>query len=204
MDSNLWIFRSSIKEILRRYSETKSKHPWLRPSEEKTLKSVVLEEEKCLKSLQLISDLSIDTTSFNIHQLRDWVERACNVERKLKIEIISFGYKNGLPDNLNLLFDVRFLDNPYYNPLLRELSGLDDAVFKEVTSTEEAKQFLGKALDLLDYLIPLYHNENRIFLHIGIGCTGGQHRSVSISRFLADYLREKSQAFVSLTHRDAN
>ena len=203
INSMLWFLEASEEKLINRYEETKSGHPWSGGGESKnTLLESIRAEYSAINEFKSQSDLILDTSDFNVHQLRDFVERSCNIERQLKIDLISFGFKFGLPKNINLLFDVRFLDNPYYDPKLRSLSGLDEAVYKSVVNSDSAKNFLNKLCEMLDYLIPLYHNEGRIFLNIGIGCTGGQHRSVSITRYLHRYLSEK-KLDVSIQHRDS-
>ncbi len=119
----------------------------------------------------------------------------------MQIKTVSFGYKYGIPNDADLVFDLRYLPNPYYVPELREKTGLQDEVFHYVMQTEQAESLFLKLIDLIEYLIPLYTEEGKSQLVIAYGCTGGKHRSVSFARRTAEYLKEK--AFPAVTqHRD--
>jgi UPF0042 nucleotide-binding protein len=123
-------------------------------------------------------------------------------DNTLRIEIQSFGFKHGVPRVLDLLFDVRFLPNPHWDDDLRPLTGLDEPVVRHVLDTPDAADFLGRVEDLLSFLLPRYENEGKAYLTIGLGCTGGRHRSVALAEALADWLKERDEVTVTVTHRD--
>jgi len=151
------------------------------------------------------SDLIADTSELNVHQLGDRLRNAFArglPERTMHIDVTSFGFKRGVPRVVDLLFDARFIPNPHWQPELRPLTGLDAGVRDYVFSFEEAEEFLGKVSDILDFLIPHYESEGKAYLTIGVGCTGGRHRSVAIAEAVGDHLRLAGRE-VTVHHRDA-
>ena len=185
--------------LVRRFKETRRPHP-LRGNIEEAIR---IEKER-LSILKDASDRIVDTSSFTPHQLRQFVTSLYGMQKGKKtmtVVLISFGYKFGAPQNTDLLFDVRFLPNPNFVPGLKSLRGTDKRVSDYVLKKTKTKAFLGKIKDLIDFLIPLYIEEGRTYLTIGIGCTGGNHRSPAIVEKLQGYL-EKHPIDLSIVHRD--
>lgn len=189
------------KMLLQRFSQTRRHHPLTHDS---SLMDGITEERLILESLKKISDNVIDTTNTNVHELKSIVTAIARKHMKtdlLQINILSFGFKYGLPQGIDLLMDVRFLRNPYFVSELKEFSGKNESVRDFVLGFTETADFMKKYLDMLDYLIPLYKREGKVYLTIAIGCTGGRHRSVVIADEIARHIREYSSQ-VHVTHRD--
>ena len=152
-----------------------------------------------------LADLIADTSDFNVHQLADRLRNAFArgvPEARLHIDVTSFGFKLGVPRVVDLLFDVRFLPNPHWEPELRLLTGMDEPVRDFVFSHDEAGEFLDKVTDLLDFVLPEFERERKTYLTIGIGCTGGRHRSVAFAEAIGGHLRDAGRE-VTVHHRDA-
>jgi UPF0042 nucleotide-binding protein len=197
------IFLEASKNILmKRYSLTRRKHPLV---EDGDIAKGILKEEKEMYRLRELADEIIDTSNLNPKELRlEITERIMGKKERsklLNITVISFGYKFGMPPNVDIVMDVRFLPNPYYDHELRDLNGKDKKIIDYVVLQEETKIFLRKFEDMLDFLIPYYISEGKHYLGIGIGCTGGRHRSVVISDRIAYYLRLKGYP-VKLINKD--
>ncbi|MDR1487114.1 MAG: RNase adapter RapZ [Deltaproteobacteria bacterium] len=197
------LFMEAADQVLvKRFSETRRPHP-LAP--DGGLISAISIERKRLAPLREIADLIIDTTHVTVPRLREMViERFVQTQnrRNLAVEVLSFGFKNGLPPEADLMVDVRFLPNPFYIEKLRALDGRDERVSNYVLSFEETTVFLEKLLDLLVFLLPLYQREGKSYLTIAIGCTGGQHRSVALAEYLWESLKERFSGSLMLRHRD--
>jgi UPF0042 nucleotide-binding protein len=189
--------------LLHRFSETRRIHPLSAMGS--VIEGVGLEREK-LDSLKQMADKIIDTTSANVHQLKDIVQRhylPSSEHKKMVVNVTSFGYRYGLPADADLVFDVRFLPNPYYIEDLKNYDGHNRAVEKFVLENNESKEFLTKILDLMNFLIPLYEKEGKAMLNIALGCTGGKHRSVVMANQLsAHFLAMKY--IVNTSQRDIN
>ncbi len=186
--------------LLDRYSENRRPHPVAAPS----LSESIALERKALEELRGEADIVIDTTARTVPELHKMLEDAFAAdrrERSMQISVVSFGFKRGLPRTLDLLFDVRFLPNPYWVPELQTLTGHDPAVRDYVLGSEDAAQFIDRAHGLLSFLVPRYMAEGKAYLTIGIGCTGGQHRSVVIADEVTKRLREEGFD-VSVSDRD--
>lgn len=189
--------------IVKRYNETRRIHPLLR--EGKTiLESIRLEKERLQEIKTFATDI-IDTSQFSLKELKDNILRILSsfnssVKPNFLITITSFGFKYGLPIDAHLVFDVRFLPNPFYDPKLRPFSGQTEEVKNFVLSKKEARDFIEYVKDLLDFLVPLYQEEGRNVLNIAIGCTGGRHRAVVIADEIFSYLSQKYNTH--LFHRD--
>lgn len=175
--------------IQRRFSETRRTHPF---SNELSVKDCIVKEREKLAGLKSISTKVIDTSRLNVHQLKNEVNKyysGFSSVHPMRISLISFGFKNAVPNFADLVFDVRFLPNPYFVAELKHLTGLDkeiqDFLFKD---DDVANLFINKLFDFLQYLIPLYEKEGKRYLTIAIGCTGGQHRSVAVVNKLASLL----------------
>ena len=194
---------SSDDSLLHRFSETRRIHPL---SERGMIMEGILMERKKLSSLKKMADKIIDTTSVNVHQLKDIVQRhflPSSKHKKMVINITSFGYRYGLPVDADLVFDVRFLPNPYFVENLKNYDGHHVDVQDYVMQNKESKKFLEKILDLMNLLIPLYEKEGKVRLNIAMGCTGGKHRSVVMANKISSFFSSKKYV-VNLNHRDIN
>lgn len=184
----------------RRFQETRRRHP----ISEGTLAERIAAERVAFEEIRGLADVIIDTTSLNVHELRDRVVEAFKgpeAMRQLRVDVISFGFKKGTPRVVDLLLDVRFLPNPHWIAELRPLTGHDQQVRDHVLASEDARQFLDKAMDLLRFLLPRYEAEGKAYLTIGIGCTGGRHRSVALANEITHQL-EQAGFSANVSHRD--
>lgn len=190
--------------LVKRYKESRRKHP-LAP-EGRILQGIEL-ERKILDEVKYSATNIIDTSELTPMQLREKISQIYgedgHLENKLFINVLSFGFKYGIPVDADLVFDVRFLPNPFYIPELKEFSGNDKAIKDYVLSFKETKEFLNKLLDMLEFLIPNYVKEGKRQLIVAIGCTGGRHRSVTIANDIYERLNEKGHK-VNIEHRDIN
>jgi UPF0042 nucleotide-binding protein len=187
--------------LVRRFSESRRPHPLL--PELPVLEGVRFEKER-LAEVRAHADRIIDTSNLSVHELRDLLSRHFSEEqaaRRLTISLITFGYKFGVPYDIDLLFDVRFLRNPYFVPDLKPLTGEDPRVRSYVLEDPDAKGFLDRLEQLFTFLIPLFERERRSYLNVGIGCTGGRHRSVVIAKLLQERFAATGHN-VTLSHRD--
>lgn len=199
------LFLDASDEVLvKRFKETRRTHPLAQ--EGRVIRSIALERQK-LREVKNRADMIVDTSKMEIKDLRAKINEIygeMEIERSgLSIAVLSFGFKYGIPVDSDLVFDVRFMPNPFYIPDLRRYSGNDKPVKEYVLEHEEATTFIEKLKDMLDYLIPHYENEGKRQLIISIGCTGGRHRSVAIANEIYDYLNAK-WAKVTIEHRDIN
>ncbi len=196
------LFLEAEEEILlQRYSTTRRQHPL---SPEKSLLDGIRAEKKQLEGLRSIADLVINTSKFNVHELKSKILDIAQRSKELvpmQINVLSFGYKYGIPYYADLIMDVRFLINPYFIPDLKELDGETNEIRDFVLNHDETRNFLEKYQDLLDYLIPMYEKEGKAYLTIALGCTGGRHRSVTIARTIYEHIRAMGKK-VELNHRD--
>ena len=198
---NVLFLEANENILIKRYSQTRRQHPL---TQGKNLIEAIQAEKKLLKDLRDEADNVIDTSTLSVHQLKSKIiDSTLNFMdfALMGINVLSFGFKNGIPLNVDLIIDVRFLINPYFDPELKELNGENQAVRDYILKNEETQAFLKKYLDLLDFLIPLYEKEGKAYLTIGVGCTGGQHRSVTIAHSIFNHI-QKTGKEVSLTHRD--
>lgn len=188
--------------LVRRYATTRRPHPL--ESETTDLETAILSEQDLLSSLRDQADLVVDTSDYSIHDLRRVLQEEWNFIRDikwgLKIYLLSFGYKYGLPTEADLVFDLRFLPNPYFVESLRPLSGCDEAISEYVLGSESGAQFYEKLMDFLNFTLPKYAEEGRYRVTIAVGCTGGRHRSVAVAEAIYRDLK-KSLYSVSLKHR---
>jgi len=195
---------ASEDAIVRRFSETRRPHPLGR---NETVLSSIRAESKRLDPVRHVADIVLDTTRFNVHDLRAHMiaqfERGASSkkDRNLTISVTSFGFKNGTPTDSDIVFDVRFLPNPHFVPELRKFTGKNAKVAKYVASFPQTKEFLDKATDMLTFLLPHYIKEGKSYLTVGVGCTGGQHRSVMIAEELKKRLGAAGYR-VKTEHRD--
>jgi RNase adapter protein RapZ len=187
--------------LINRYSQTRRQHPL---AQGKSLPEAIAYEKELLKSLRNEADTVINTSRYKVHDLKSFIfdtARQSLTGSTMKINIISFGFKDGIPLNADLIMDVRFLINPYFDPELKDLTGKSKPIQDFILKNDDTQQFLAKFLNLIDYLTPLYEKEGKSYLTIGVGCTGGQHRSVTVSISLTDHLRKGGRS-VNLSHRD--
>jgi len=189
--------------LVRRFSETRRPHPL---SEGKSLRESIQMERARLSSLREFADVTIDTSRYTVHEIKDHVvERFRKYSRisSLNIYLLSFGYKKGVPPEADLMFDARFLPNPHFVSRLRVRSGKDKSVIKYLQSFPETSEFVKRVGNLLKYLVPKYIKEGKRYLTVAVGCTGGRHRSVYIIEELAKLLNNKKWA-IHVQHRDIN
>ncbi len=189
--------------LLRRFSETRRPHPLVPPDKDGSLLDGIQREREALAPLRLRANRIVDTSDIHVHQLKETIGRDYDEIKgqRLDVSIVSFGYKFGIPADLDLLFDVRFLNNPHFDPTLKRLTGEDPRVLEYVLASSASGAFLDRLYSLIDFLIPLYEKEGKSYLTIGIGCTGGRHRSVVITRALADHILNRGLR-VRCRHRD--
>jgi UPF0042 nucleotide-binding protein len=188
--------------LVRRFSETRRPHPLARGTT--TLIEGIKQERAALTEVKKLADRIIDTTDYTVHDLRQAIERNYaegNAGRPMSISIVTFGYKYGVPYDMDLLFDLRFLPNPHFVPDLKERTGEDLRVREYVLAGEDSREFLARLRQFLEYLLPRYRREGKSYLTIGLGCTGGRHRSVAVAITIAELLRESGYE-VNLKHRD--
>lgn len=187
--------------ILRRYKETRRRHPLARDSE--SLEQALRREQELLAPLREKADYIIDTTTLSPPALRSHICRLLTggAQNPMIVSIFSFGYKYGIPSEADMVLDVRFLPNPFNETELRPLSGLDEPVRDYVWKCPQSKEFIRKLEDMIGFLLPLYIDEGRASLVIAVGCTGGRHRSVTIARALQEFLLDREYTAV-LSHRD--
>jgi len=200
---DILFLESSDDSLLHRFSETRRIHPLSEKGP--IMEGIRLEREKLLP-LKEMADKIIDTTSINVHQLKDIVQKhflPSSGYNKMVVNVTSFGYRYGLPADADLVFDVRFLPNPYFVESLKNFDGHHAAVKDYVLKNKESKKFLEKILDLMALLIPLYEKEGKVRLNVALGCTGGKHRSVVMGNELSSYF-SAMKYMVNLNHRDIN
>ncbi|HZQ21664.1 MAG TPA: RNase adapter RapZ [Terriglobales bacterium] len=193
---------ASDASLLRRFSETRRPHPLGANS---PVRSSLSAERRRLKTIRAIADVVIDTSRFNVHELRahltDRFQKHTG-HKSILVSCVSFGFKHGVPEDADLVFDVRFLPNPHFVPEFRPLTGRHPKVAKYIRSFPQTKEFIDRISELLVYLLPHYISEGKSYLTISFGCTGGQHRSVMIAEDVGKHLR-KAGYRVKIAHRDS-
>ena len=194
------IFLDCADEILeKRYRETRRVHP-LSPT---SVVDGISCERELLGDVSGLADFRIDTSSLNVHQLRETItQHISGRSSTTNVNVLSFGFRNGAPRSADLLFDLRFLPNPYWEDHLRERTGEDAAVSRHVLESDKGREFFARLCDFVGYLLPHYDEEGKAYLTIALGCTGGQHRSVAVAIALAEWLGAEGRQ-VQLEHRDA-
>ena len=189
--------------LVRRFSETRRPHP-LAP--DRSVTEGIAEERALLRRIRRMAHETVDTTNLNVHDLRRVFMDLMRGDLRaapLVVTILSFGFKHGVPVDVDMLFDVRFLPNPHFVPHLRDRTGREKAVAEYVFQSPAAQEFLDHTLPLLRFLLPLYATEGKTYLTIGIGCTGGRHRSVAIAEAVGKGLGKIEHAKVRVRHRDS-
>jgi UPF0042 nucleotide-binding protein len=187
--------------LVRRYSETRRPHPLRR---QETVSRSIVEERQLLDPIRNVADTLVDTSTFNVHELRAHIQSRFGQEDRAKhllVSCLSFGFKNGVPLDADLVFDVRFLPNPHFVSEFRKKTGKDPKVAEYVRSFPQTEEFLDRVSDLMLYLLPHYVGEGKSYLTVGFGCTGGQHRSVMMAEEIAKRLKSAGYRVKAL-HRD--
>ncbi|MDL2207311.1 RNase adapter RapZ [Desulfovibrio sp. OttesenSCG-928-F20] len=202
---NVLFFEAKPEVLLKRYATTRRPHPL--EKEGLGLEQALELERSRMRHQRATADLVFDTSSYSIHDLRRSIQEKfkslSSLSKSLKIHIISFGFKYGSPSEADMLFDLRFLPNPFFIPELKALSGLDAPVSDYVIKQEPGRDFLARLTDFLSWTLQQYEREGRFRLTIAIGCTGGRHRSVAVSEALAQALKSQEYS-LSIEHRHLN
>lgn len=197
----IFFLEASDAALIKRFSETRRKHPL--SGQETPLNEAITQERYLLEPISSEADLRIDTSTSNVHQLRDLIKARVNKADNKSISIMfeSFGFKHGVPNDADFVFDVRCLSNPHWVPQLRALTGFDDPVINYLEGDIEVKEMMDDIIAFLDKWIPRFEDDNRSYITIAIGCTGGQHRSVYLVNALAKTLKNKHNNVLS-RHRE--
>jgi RNase adapter protein RapZ len=201
--TRLIYLEASDPVLMRRFSETRRPHPL---GTDAPVRAALKAERRRLRVLRKLADLVLETSKFNVHELRAHILQQFQREPKpgsnILVSCVSFGYKHGVPEDSDLMFDVRFLPNPHFIPEFRPLTGRHPKVAAYIRSFPQTREFLGRISDLLIYLLPHYIREGKSYLTVSFGCTGGQHRSVMMAEDVAKLLRRAGYR-VKVTHRDS-
>lgn len=194
---------AKVDSLIVRYKETRRRHPLTERLRDGSVSAAVKEEQRLLVPVKTLSDYSIDTTFMSIKQLRERIISMFleNSSNSIMLTFMSFGFKYGIPLESDLIIDVRCLPNPFYIAELKEHTGLEKCIQDYVLDSEETQEFVKRLIDWLDYSLPLYLKEGKSELVVGIGCTGGKHRSVTIAELLDNYFMEKGYKCI-VQHRD--
>lgn len=201
-DCKLLFLEASVGTIIKRYKETRRSHPL--QEQMGTLESAVNREIALMAPVREKADVVIDSTTFSTTRLKGELMRLFGGSQKggeMAVSVVSFGFKHGLPLEADLVFDVRFMPNPFYIDALRPMTGLDAPVRDYVFSFRETEEFMEKLRDMVTYLLPRYREEGKTVLVIAVGCTGGHHRSVAVTRALSEYITNLGYQ-VTENHRD--
>ena len=198
---NIVFLEANDSELVSRYKETRRSHP-LQVDGGSVLKGIQAEREQ-LKAIREQSHLIIDTTSITPRELRAELTREFQIsdDQNFFVEVLSFGFKYGIPIDCDIVMDVRFLPNPHYIPELKPLTGLDQPVYDYMMAQPDTQTFYKKFIDLIDFTLPLYKKEGKSSMTIGIGCTGGQHRSIALAQRTGEHIRELGYR-TNISHRD--
>ena len=195
-------FEASDDELVRRFSETRRRHPLV---QQEGIAAAIRRERELMSELKRAATIILDSTDTNVHQLRQKVLTVVfgtdQESNRMAVRLVSFGYRHGLPLEADMVFDVRFLDNPHFVPELRPLTGRDPLVSQFVLSQSDCQQYIERVKELLFFQVPRCCQEGKSSLTIAVGCTGGRHRSVAIAEELRPYLLGTGCA-VEITHRD--
>jgi RNase adapter protein RapZ len=198
--TTLVFIEASDQALLRRFSETRRPHPL---GHGMSVAEGIRQERRRMAPIRRLADVVIDTTQFNVHELRQFIiDRFQKAGRRpLLVSLVSFGFRYGMPSDADLVFDVRFLPNPHFIPRLRPFSGKNRRVARYIRSFPQTREFLRRTEGLLRYLIPHYINEGKSYLTVAVGCTGGRHRSVTLAEVIGRDLQRHGYA-AKIVHRD--
>ncbi len=200
------VFLEAAEETLvRRYRETRRPHPMLSMNSSKTIQEAIGAEKELLAAIRAEADRIIDTSNYNPHELRAFIQSIYSPSDNkggLRLLLMSFGFKYGIPQQADMLLDARFLPNPHFNHELRPLRGTDLAVYEFVMNSRETQRFLHHVMDLLNFVLPCYEKERRSYFTLAIGCTGGRHRSPALVLKIAEELKGRFSLDLQVVHRD--
>lgn len=198
--ATLVFIEASDEVLMRRFSETRRPHPLGRNL---SVIEGIREEKRRMAPIRRLADVVIDTSKFNVHELRQFIidRFQSQTERPLLVSVVSFGFRYGIPADADLVFDVRFLPNPHFVPKLRPYSGKDPRVARYIRSFPQTGEFLRRIESMLSYLIPHYITEGKSYLTVALGCTGGRHRSVTLAEVVRRDLKKKGYS-TKVVHRD--
>jgi UPF0042 nucleotide-binding protein len=200
LTTSLWFLEASDAALVRRFSETRRPHPLI---PDRPVSESIAQERELLAPIRELADHILDTSALTIHELRKHAHTLFGEqEARLLILLVSFGFKFGVPNASDLVFDVRFLPNPHFVPHLKALSGEDAAVVEFMNEKPETTEFLSRLEGFLDFLIPQYEKEGKSYVTISVGCTGGRHRSVFITNAVGKHFESLGYR-VRITHRDS-
>ncbi|MDH5570686.1 MAG: RNase adapter RapZ [Gammaproteobacteria bacterium] len=201
LDIDILFLEADNATLIKRFSETRRRHPL--SSEETPLNEAIIQERSLLEPIAAEADLRMDTSCTNIHQLRELIHSRVNSADDAQLSLLfeSFGFKQGIPVDADFIFDVRCIPNPHWEPTLRSLTGRDAAVAQFLEQHDDAIQMYNDIRDFMERWIPRFEADNRSYMTVAIGCTGGQHRSVYIVEKLVSYFKSK-QAGILKRHRD--
>ena len=201
-DHRLVFFDTSNEVLVKRYSETRRRHPLSHQG--RALSDAIALERERLRPLRALADVSIDTSELNVHQLRKAVLSQLEPGLSPRVSLLfeSFAYKNGVPGDADFVFDARCLPNPHWDARLRPLSGRDAAVREHLDDQDIVREYLGQVSVFLDTWLPRFESETRSYVTIAFGCTGGRHRSVYLAEKLAQHFRERDREDVLTYHRE--
>jgi RNase adapter protein RapZ len=201
-DVTLVFIEAGDDALIRRFSETRRPHPLGRQA---SVREAVRHERQLMAPIRKLADVVLDTTRFNVHELRQFItERFLKLDRQpLMVSVVSFGFRYGVPQDADLVFDVRFLPNPHFLPRFRPLTGSDPRVARYIRSFPQTRRFLARVTELLRFLLPYYIREGKSYLTIAFGCTGGRHRSVMMAEAIARSLKHRGPG-VRVVHRDVD
>ena len=191
--------------LIKRYKETRRKHPLDSANSERSLFELIVDEKEQLRYLYVKADYVIDTSELTPKELKNKINSIFSLTRNkssINITVESFGYKFGIPLDADLVFDVRFMPNPFYDERIKELTGNSEKIQNFVMNADYSVEFMDKLVDMIKFLIPYYIEEGKMRLVIAIGCTGGKHRSVTVANKLYETLNSESEYSVSVSHRD--
>ncbi len=202
VNTRLVFLEADDDAIVHRFSETRRPHPL--SDGDQAIGQSITAERKMLSPIRALADLTINTSKFNVHDLRDFIRQKFQGEgetSRILIYLTSFGFRHGVPPDCDLVFDARFLPNPNYIPKFKKLTGKNPAVARYIRSFPQTQEFIGKVSELLTWLLPHYIREGKSYLTIGFGCTGGHHRSVMIAESVRKVLADEGYQ-TKVTHRD--
>ena len=202
LPTKMVFLEASDPVLLRRFSETRRPHPL---GANAPVRAALASERRRLRAIRAVADLVIDTSKFNVHELRAYITARFQKResgKNILVSCVSFGFRHGVPEDADLVFDVRFLPNPHFVPEFRPLTGRDPKVAKYIRSFPQTREFIKRISELLIYLLPHYVREGKSYLTISFGCTGGQHRSVMIAEDVGKRLHQAGYR-VKVVHRDS-
>ena len=203
-DVEVWYFTAEKEALIKRFSETRRPHPFERYEPGKSLEALIDEEKEILEPIKALADRIINTTGMTTHDLKRFLKEIILSGRpRLKVTVLSFGFKYGLPPSADNVFDVRFLPNPHFVPKLRPKTGMDKEVINYIFQFTEAKETLKLITHFVEFTLPMYEQEGKAYVTYAIGCTGGQHRSVAIAELVAQEIAKKFRGYnVFVEHRE--